>query len=241
MSKRAPAEAAEDANEIRRIRAVYAEYDNRSLGATLWGQNPGNVANAEWLAQSVVDAVAERADRDGPMTIVDIGCGGGGLLGRLRQRLPAPVRLVGVDLIEERLGRATADFWALVGDACHLPLRRASADVIVFSTVFSSILANGMRAQIAAQAAAAIRPGGLVIVHEMRYPSRNPNVERLSRTDLRQLFPSFTAQLEPHTLVPPLARRLGSLTPRLHPLLRRRPWLLSHYFVTFTAPGSQPG
>jgi hypothetical protein len=57
----------------------------------------------------------------------------------------------------------------------------------------------------------------------------NPHVRGISRKVICKLFPEFDARLVSITLMPPLARRCGSLADLLYPCLASLPFLRSHY------------
>jgi hypothetical protein len=64
----------------------------------------------------------------------------------------------------------------------------------------------------------------------------NPHVRGISRQGIRQLFPEFDARLVSLTVMPPLARRCGSLTHLLYPCFAALPFLRSHYLGLLIKP-----
>jgi len=83
----------------------------------------------------VVDAA--RAAAPGPRSILDVGCGTGRLLLRLGEAYPA-ARLIGVDPAAgmARIAGHRGGITAMVGGAERLPLRSASADLVVTTMSF---------------------------------------------------------------------------------------------------------
>jgi hypothetical protein len=74
------------------------------------------------------------------------------------------------------------------------------------------------------------KPGGVVLWYDFRYNNPwNPHTRRMTRQYIRQFFPDFKLRLRAITLLPPVARRLGDLTPLLYPLLAFVPFLRTHY------------
>jgi SAM-dependent methyltransferase len=214
--------------EIDRIRRVYGHYGADPGTAARWDDDrPGN---AEMLAerQRVFDellagaGLTPRPDR----RLVEVGCGGGGLVARFGGRR------VGVDLLEDRLRTAAAvapGVPLVVANGEHLPLRDGTADVVVMATVLSSILDDGVARRVAAEARRVLAPRGAVLVYDLRVGNpRNPNVRPVGRARLAALFPGARVRWQPVTVLPPLARRLGRLAPRAYPLLARIPFLRTH-------------
>jgi ubiquinone/menaquinone biosynthesis C-methylase UbiE len=81
-------------------------------------------------------------------SVLDIGCGNGHELEKLAGCGADADRLLGLDLLVDRLKAAHRQHGHLklvVGDARSLPLPRASVDLITQFTVFTSILDRGMR------------------------------------------------------------------------------------------------
>ena len=65
---------------------------------------------------------------------------------------------------------------------------------------------------------------------------RNPNVRGVRKAAIEKLFPGFEMRLQTVTLLPPLARRLGKLTPVLLPVLTRVPFLRTHLLGLLIKP-----
>jgi ubiquinone/menaquinone biosynthesis C-methylase UbiE len=129
--------------------------------------------------------------------------------------------------------------WAslAVARAEHLPLADASADVVVASTLLSSLPDTSLREAAAREMARVVRPGGRVVVYDLRYPSpRNRAVHRVSAAELRRLFPSWRMRAHSLTLMPPLARSFLGATPRRYRLLSAVPVLRSHIGVVLVRP-----
>jgi ubiquinone/menaquinone biosynthesis C-methylase UbiE len=168
---------------------------------------------------------------------VDVGCGKGSDLAHIAELLPG-AELFGVDLSEDRVEAArqavpAATLWVQDGDTLPFPDR--SVQLVVLSTVLSSILDPGTRRQVAAEAYRIISDDGILLIYDIRLPSpANPNVCRIGKKELRALLPA--AVIEPYsiTLLPPVARSLCRVWPGLYrPLASVRP-LRSHYLSVVT-------
>jgi ubiquinone/menaquinone biosynthesis C-methylase UbiE len=219
-------------NETDRIQSAY-----RSLGSDAiarWdASNPGNqyiVAERKRLARRLLE------DQGwvplGNKRVLDVGSGGGAELAWFRELGAAASNLVGVDLIPDRVElarRAYPDLEFHTGNAEHLPFPDHAFDLIVTYTVYSSILDGQMAANVAREIVRVMRPGGGLLWYDFRYDSpSNKNVRGVSAARVRELFPQLRGRLHGVTLLPPVARRLGRLTPVAYPALSKLPPLRSH-------------
>jgi SAM-dependent methyltransferase len=118
-----------------------------------------------------------------------------------------------------------------------LPFQDRSAQLVVLSTVLSSVLDPGTRRQVAAESYRIVSDGGMLLIYDIRLPSpANPNVCRIGKRELRALLPTARIRSYPITLLPPVARSLCRRWPGLYrPLARIRP-LRSHYLSVVTRP-----
>jgi ubiquinone/menaquinone biosynthesis C-methylase UbiE len=116
------------------------------------------------------------------------------------------------------------------GNAEKLNFPDASFDLILFFTVFSSILDGDMAKNVASEAQRVLKPGGAVLWYDFRFNNpRNPNVRGIRKKDIKILFPKLRMHLSTITLLPPLARRLGRLVTIAYPILSAIPFLRTHY------------
>ena len=75
-----------------------------------------------------------------------------------------------------------------------------------------------------------LKSGGAVVWYDFRYKNPwNPHTRPMPKQRIRQFFPDFEIHLHTVTLLPPLARRLGRLTPVLYPQLSAIPPLRTHH------------
>ncbi len=221
--------------EVRRIRAVYAERERTHSDIERSDKlNPGY--------QHIVHERMHRLERtlhdsfDRPLSqcrILDIGCGSGHLLGWFHERGALAANLVGVDLLPNRIRLARETFPKLTfleGNAESSDFEDGSFDLVSVFTVFSSILDATMARNVAQTMRRILSHHGAVVWYDMRYPNPwNPHLRAMTKSRIRELFPSFVLELEPVSLLPPVARRLGMLADRAYPLLASIPLLRSHY------------
>ena len=229
-----------DPSETDRIRAVYQRYDTQERWLRKRDPaNPGFSQLQEERWRKIAEIIGAGLRGISPLRVADIGCGKGGDLAHIAELLPE-AELFGVDLSEERVKAArlavpTAALW--VQDVDTLPFPDGSVQLVVLSTVLSSILDPGTRRQVAAEAYRIIGDDGMLLIYDIRLPSpANPNVCRIGKRELRALLPTARIRSYPITLLPPVARSLCRRWPGLYqPLARIRP-LRSHYLSVVTRP-----
>jgi SAM-dependent methyltransferase/GT2 family glycosyltransferase len=216
--------------ELQRIRNTYQRYDSEDR-ARLW--DPRNRGYARMIADRELRLVGLLREGLPPTggAVLDLGCGTGELAESARAG-GIGVTWTGVDLREEMVRQAAAAYpWATFVEASAdaLPFADGSFDVVIASTLFSSLPSPALEHAAAAEVTRILRPGGWMVWYDLRYDNpRNPAVHGLSEERLRRLFPGWDAELTPMTLLPPLARRLGPATSLLYPLLDALPPLRSH-------------
>jgi SAM-dependent methyltransferase len=163
----------------------------------------------------------------------EVGSGTGGNLVELIQLGFTPGRLSGVELLQERHAlareRLPADVRLEHGDASELVPAPASVDIVLQSTVFSSLLDGGFQERLAAAMWAAVRPGGGVLWYDFTVDNpRNRDVRGVSLSRVRVLFPQARMLCRRVTLAPPIARAVVRVHPALYTLFNALPPLRTH-------------
>ncbi len=204
--------------------------DNRGNRAILSGRR---AATRRLLAEAGLLPLGDRR-------VLEVGCGSGAELAALLEFGAEPSRLVGIDLLPDRVEAARRNFPELEfrqANAERLEFDSDSFQLVLAITVFSSIEDGTMASNVAAEIFRVLAPGGALLWYDVRYDSlSNRNVHAVSVARVRELFPSLHGKLEPVTLAPPLARRLGPLTPVAYPILSRVPPLRSHLIGLLRKP-----
>lgn len=216
-----------DEAEAARIARVYGAYRASARKRSAWAaDNPGNVAIRAELLDRIWELAGPQLRGEG--AILDLGCGAGHWLEALARGGVAERRLHGIDLIERASQAARRVPGATVshGDGAALPHPDGAFELVLALTVLSSLSAARAR-RVLAEVRRVLRPGGLALVYEPRAPNpANRETRLVRRVELeRDIDPEQSVAL---TLLPPLARRLGRLTPRLYPALAACPALRTH-------------
>jgi ubiquinone/menaquinone biosynthesis C-methylase UbiE len=227
-------------SETERIARAYKDYETSATGR--WdSHNRGNrsiLAERRGMTRLLLESIGlvPLADR----RVLEVGSGRGGELAWLRELGASPSRLVGIDLLPERVEAARLGFPELefhVGNAEHLPFPDESFDLLLALTMFSSILDASMASAVAAEMTRVLRPGAWLLWYDLRVDNpSNPQVRGIGEKQVRALFPSLEGRLDRVTLLPPLARRLGVTTRLAYPVLASVPMLRSHLIGLLQKP-----
>ena len=169
----------------------------------------------------------------GDTRILEIGCGAGNWLRDLVRWGATPENVFGVDLLADRVTtarRLTAPGVTVTqGDISSLTFPDASFDLVIQSTVFSSILDADRRRRTAAEMRRVLRRTGLIVWYDFHVDNpANPSVRAVRRSELAPLFPGCSIRMERLTLAPPIARAVAPISPLVCELLALIPWLRTH-------------
>lgn len=166
------------------------------------------------------------------MRVLEIGCGSGGNLLTLLRLGVAPANLVGNELLLTRVEAARQRVPPGVkiqqGDAAaiHYP---CGFELILQSTVFTSILSEALRRAVADNMWRHLNPGGAILWYDFTYDNpRNPDVKGVGLKEVRQLFPDARIRWERLTLAPPISRLVTRIHPSLYTMLNLVPLLRTH-------------
>lgn len=225
--------------ELDEIRRTYEGY--RSTGrARIWDLgNRGFRRIVQDRDRRLIRHLARSLPAAGA-TVLDLGCGEGRFAVVAREAGLPIASWIGVDLDPQAIASASesAPFASFVeASADRLPLEAASVDVIVASTLFSSLPSPELEAAIAKEISRVLVPGGWLVWYDLRYDNpANRAVHGLSRRRLLHLFPGWPGEIRSMTVLPPIARRLGPTTPVTYPLLELVPLLRSHLIGRLRRP-----
>lgn len=225
--------------ELDRIKAEYAARDAVAETPYRW-DNPGYVTHMQELERSLLHALRDAQVRLAGARVLEIGCGTGYFLHRLREYGAAECH--GIDLMENRIAEGRERYPTLrlqVGNAAELPFADGEFDLATQFTCLSSILDDELRLA-AAREMRRVASGGWVLSFDMRglripgrrRPGATPTVA-LDAGELRRLF-GEPILLRRAMLPFDLAQLLGrhDLVART---LRGLPPLRSHYLGLWRA------
>ena len=177
------------------------------------------------------------------LRLTEVGCGTGGNLLELLRRGFAPEHLVGLELLADRHALArhalpqAAQVW--LGDAARAPIAAGSQDLVLQSTVFSSLLDDAFQQRLADTMWSWLKPGGAVIWYDFTVNNpRNADVRGVPLSRVRALFPQARISHRRVTLAPPLARAVCRVHPALYGLFNSLPFLRTHVLAWIVKPAA---
>jgi len=225
-------------DEVDRVRRVYGNYarDRQDRWASDYAIHD---ERARLLRQTLAAATGGSAT-GGDLQVLDLGCGQGDLHDDLVSSGVRPDRIAGVDLIPDRLVQARERGLSVaLASGSALPFKAGSFDLAVAFTVLSSIHDASVLAGIEANLKRVLKPGGALIVYDMRLPSpSNRSIRPITLRRLDQLFPGWFRASRSCTLLPPLARRVAPNPGGRYDALARVPILRSHTISVLRPPST---
>jgi SAM-dependent methyltransferase len=229
--------------ELERIRAAYRERDAAEDTPYRW-DNPGYVTYMQEVERALLGALADGAVRLQGARVLDVGCGTGYFLHRLREYGAGDCH--GIDLMQNRVAEGRKRYPALhlhVGSATELPFRDGEFDLVTQFTCLSSIVDAGVRLA-AAREMQRVAAGGWVLSLDLRgmrppglrhsRPARGTPTVPLDERELMRLF-GEPALLRRVALVFDLTHRIGKHA-ALAAALATLPWLRSHLLGLWRPP-----
>lgn len=215
---------------------IMAEYARREVELTSDLYAPWQPA--ELLSRSVrVKTAAVILRRIGAFPGTDDQCleVGFGSLGWLSDLISWGVRetsLHGIELDASRVGRAKAVLPAAdlrMGDATDLPWPNDTFQLVIASTVLTSILDPSVRRVLAKEIIRVLSPGGALLWYDFAVNNpANSHVRKVDRRELRELFPQLSGEIQSITLAPPIARFIAPKSWVLATILEAIPFLRTH-------------
>lgn len=175
------------------------------------------------------------------LKILDVGCGNGDLLLNFLQWGAEPGHLAGIDLREKpvaRVRRISPQVDVRCGNAGDLPWPSDHFDIVGQHTVFTSILDESLRRQVASEMTRVLRRGGAILWYDFKYNNpQNPDVRAVRASEIRSLFKPLEIHLQSITLAAPLQRKLPEEGLQIsYPLLASLRPLRTHYLGLFLKP-----
>jgi SAM-dependent methyltransferase len=213
---------------------VYAARDARDFGGRYDYADPANLFAIHDRERRLLAALrANGLDALSSSRVLEIGCGTGFWLRSFVQWGVSPSRIVGLELDERRAQVARLRTPRGVGivraDGARAPFADGTFDVVLQSTVFSSILDRGVRTAVAAEMLRVLGVNGTILWYDFRYNNpRNKDVAGIRLDDLGRLFPGCRISSQSVTLAPPLLRAVAPISTVAARMLSAVPPLRSH-------------
>jgi SAM-dependent methyltransferase len=180
----------------------------------------------------------------GETCVFEAGCSTGYNLRQMVQWGGRPENMAGIDLDSAAVDYCRAhapEIRVHAGSADAIPEPDGRFDLAIAFTLFSSVPDEGVSAGIARELLRITRPGGYIIIYDMRRRSPgNRHVHPISREDIRRWFPRAQMRVKTITLAPPVARRVGQWMPWLYGPFASIPVLRTHVIYVLRRPPGPP-
>jgi ubiquinone/menaquinone biosynthesis C-methylase UbiE len=184
-------------DEIERLRKLYATQYNPDPQDRnyIWHPlNPVSIYYRQAQERAIADLLRINFPSISQIRVLDIGCGSGGWLRFLASLGILADRLSGIDLMQYRISAARqlsppgATF--LVGNGATLPYREQCFDLVIQSTVFSSVMDIQLRQRVATEMMRVLQTGGHLLWYDL-YRTRNATLHKLPVSEVCDLFPGI--------------------------------------------------
>lgn len=222
--------------DLERLKAEYADRSVRLEGSDIYSPlNPSYLFAIQQRQRAIARLL--QTSGIGSLTnkfILEIGCGRGDVLHELLVHRMDGGNLYGVELLPDRLTDAQMRFPGVhlaAADAQNLPYSAQQFDVVVQFTVFSSILDETIKTNIAAEMLRVVKPDGLILWYDFWLNPTNPQTKGIRKPEIQELFPNCRFIFKRITLAPPIARKLVPLSWTVSALLEKFLFLNTHFLV----------
>lgn len=169
---------------------------------------------------------------------LEIGYGRLGWLGDLISWGVAEESLFGIELDEDRASVARERLPLanlVIGDASTMPWADGHFDLIIMSTVLSSIMDTTVWKMISADIDRVLSPNGAILLYDVAVQNpRNKNLRPVSKSQISDLFPAYKSESRSLTLAPPVARFVAAKSWALASLLSALPFARTHRLTLLT-------
>lgn len=223
-------------SDIQRLQTEYAKRDIRLQDSKIYSTfNPSYLFTVQQRQRDVIDLLRRSGiDSLSDKRILEIGCGRGDVLHELLFHRIVSQQLHGVELLPDRLIMAGERFPGInlvAADGRHLPYPSGRFDLVMQSTVFSSILDETIKANIAVEMLRVLKPSGLVLWYDFWLNPTNPQTRGIRKAEIYSLFPNCLLTFRRITLAPPLTRKLVPMSWIAATILEKFIFLNTHYLV----------
>lgn len=222
--------------DLARLRTEYARRAQRQVMADRYSLfNPTQLFTIQQRQRAMLNCL--RRNGFYPLSgqrILDVGCGEGGVLLESLSFGALATQLYGADLLFERLQaarRTLANMPLACADGQNLPYASQSFDLVLQFTVFSSILDDEVKINLAREILRVNRPDGIILWYDFWLNPTNPQTRGIRPGEIRRLFPGCSFEFHKITLAPPIARLIVPMQWGLGLFLESLKLFNTHYLV----------
>ena len=227
-------------DDITRLRNEYKDRKRRFAGSNVYSWfNQANLFTLHQRQRAILAALKKNGFTDlSGFLILEMGCGGGGMLTEYLVFGALPEKLYGVDLLFDRLRHARHIFPSsgfANADGQSLPFPTRTFDLVLQSTAISSILDPELRQNICADMLRVLKPGGMILSYDFWLNPTNLQTRGIRPGEIRRLFPDCNFEFHKITLAPPIARRVVKFSWMLALFLESLKIFNTHYLAVIHA------
>ena len=215
-----------------RIQERYAKRNNNHLYSWF---NEGHLFFVQQRERAVLSTLKrEGLSSLGNSRIFEVGCGGGGWIRDFIRWGALPKNLTAVECLDERVCEANVLCPEGVniqkGNGAKLSQPSNHYDIVLQSTVFTSVLDLEVKKAIASELMRIVKNDGIILWYDFHVnnPS-NPDVKGVGKKEIHHLFPGCSVRLQRITLAPPLYRLIAPFSWGVAGFLERLKVFNTHY------------
>ena len=223
-------------DDIARLRAEYENRKRRFSGNDQYSWfNSANLFTVQQRQRAVLNALKLSGISDlSNKAILEMGCGGGGVMVEYLGFGAQPENLYGLDLLFDRVKGAhhrLPDSHFVSADGQSLPLPSRIFDLALQYMALSSILDSEIRLNFCTEMLRVLKTDGLILSYDFWLNPTNKQTRGLRPIDIQQLFPNCDLTIQRITLAPPITRRLATVSWGLCLFLESVKVFNSHYLI----------
>jgi len=223
-------------DDLDRLRQVYknrkARGDKHGLYTSNYKPFEFAVTNRQKDLKTVLDITGSRPNPGA--SILEIGCGTGGVLLEYLTYGFTQEIVFGIDLLFDRLEEAHLRIPGAGisnADGRNLPFLDETFDFILQYTAFSSVLDPSVKKLMAKEMTRTLKRKGLIIWYDFWWNPINHQTQGINKNEIMNLFPGCSFCFQKITLAPPIARIIVPISWRLGNFFESLKFLNSHYLV----------
>ena len=200
--------------EVQRIKEAYTKRDSLGKNKLYTVFNPASLFIGQQRERAIVDTIKRSGIEDlSDKNILDVGCGKGGTLRDFIKYGARAKNCYGIDLLPDRIDNAkklSPNVFLRCGNAENLPYESHFFDMVISSTLFTSILDKRMKQNIAREMLRVLKTEGIVLWYDYHLNNpQNPDVKGVKKKEIFELFPDCEIILKRITLAPPISRAIA--------------------------------
>jgi ubiquinone/menaquinone biosynthesis C-methylase UbiE len=223
-------------NDLERLRVEYANREQKFANSVIYSPlDPSNTYYRQQLERHVLRVLNQEGFNPiSGFSILDVGCGSGGILLNFLSYGSQPESLHGIDLLSNRLREAKKFLPHLpfvCADGQNLPYPEDSFDIVLQYTALSSILDNRVKKNVAREMLRVLKQSGMILWYDFWLNPTNKQTRGIRPKEIRLLFPRCNFDFHRITLAPPISRRLVPISWGLAFLVEKLSLFNTHYLV----------